>query len=97
MLEVTNATVSLLKELLQRGPGPWSGVRIQPGHTLGGDPLITFLPVNRPRHGDIKTMAVGLDVFLAAELTETLALSVLDVAPPGQADRLVLRAQADQL
>ena len=97
MLEVTDATVSLLKELLQRGLRPWSGVRIQPGHNLSGDALITFLPVIGARDGDVKTLAANLDVYLAPELDETLASSVLDVALPGQGGPLVLRAQADPL
>jgi len=93
MLEVTDATVSYLKALLAPGVNPATAIRIEPGHNSDGDALITFRPVKAPHAGDAEASATDLDVFVAPEVAETLASSVLDIAPDA-GGRLVLRAQA---
>jgi len=92
MLEVTDATVSYLKALLPLDTDPATAIRIEPSHNSDGDALITFRPVKAPHAGDVQALATDLDVFVAPEVAETLASSVLDVAPD-EAGRLVLRAQ----
>jgi Fe-S cluster assembly iron-binding protein IscA len=92
MLELTDATVSYLKALLPLDSDPATAIRIEPSHNSSGDALITFRPVKRPHQGDVKALATDLDVFVAPEVAETLASSVLDAAPH-EAGRLVLLAQ----
>jgi hypothetical protein len=92
VLEVTDATVSYLKALLPLDTDPATAIRIEPSHNSDGDALITFRPVKAPHAGDVQALATDLDVFVAPEVAETLASSVLDVAPD-EAGRLVLRAQ----
>lgn len=94
MLEVTDSTVSYLKTLLPLDVDPSTAIRIEPAHNSDGDALITFRPVKGPHAGDLKAVATDLDVFVAPEVAETLASSVLDVAPPGQRNRLILQDQA---
>jgi len=95
MLEVTEATVSLLQRLLDQDANMATGIRIEPGHNGQGEALITFRPVSRPHLGDVHTLATNLDVFVAPELADTLASYVLDVAKPGNLSPLVLRAQPE--
>ena len=95
MLEVTDATVSLIQRLLDQDANTSTRIRIEPGHNGQGEALITFRPVSRPHVGDVQTLAENLDVFVAPELADTLASYVLDVATPGNLIPLVLRAQPE--
>jgi len=90
---VPDATVSYLKAPPPDDADPAPAIRIEPSHNSDGDALITFRPVKAPHAGDVQALATDLDVFVAPEVAETLASSVLDVAPDA-AGRLVLRAQA---
>ena len=90
MLQVTDAAVSVFKELL--GPaGSGQAIRIEPVEGPGGETAISFSAVREPREGDAPSKSRDLEVYVAPELAPGLEDAVLDARATEGGAQLFLR------
>ncbi|HWO71307.1 MAG TPA: hypothetical protein VNP94_11235 [Actinomycetota bacterium] len=90
MLQVTDAAVSVFKELL--GPaGAGQAIRIEPVEGPGGETAISFSAVREPREGDAPSKSRDLEVYVAPELAPGLEDAVLDARATEGGAELFLR------
>jgi Fe-S cluster assembly iron-binding protein IscA len=90
MLQVTDAAVSVFKELL--GPaGAGQAIRIEPVEGPGGETAISFSTIPEPREGDAPSQARDLEIYVAPELAPGLEDAVLDARTTEAGPELFLR------
>jgi Fe-S cluster assembly iron-binding protein IscA len=94
VLQVTEAAVSVLRQVIERPEVPQTAIRIQPVQTPAGEAAISFQPVTSPNEGDVEGKAPGLDVFVAPELSDPLDEAVLDARETQEGTELFVRSQA---
>jgi Fe-S cluster assembly iron-binding protein IscA len=94
MLQVTDAAVSLLNQILQREEAGGDAIRLASVTGPTGESEIAIQTVEGPREGDATTEAPGLDVFLAEDLAQPLDAAVLDAEETEQGTKLLLRPQS---
>ena len=94
MLQVTDAAVSVLNQILQREEASGDAIRLASVTGPTGESEIAIQTVDGPREGDATTQAPGLDVFLADDLAQPLDAAVLDAEETEGRANLVLRAQS---
>ena len=93
MLQVTQAAVSVLRQVIEHPEVPQNAVRIEPVQMPEGEQGIAFQPVNGPQQGDIESDAQGLDVFVAPELSAPLDHSILDARDTPDGTQIFVRPQ----
>lgn len=97
MLQVSSTAVSVLNDAreAQEVPGSY-GVRVfaQPDET--GQAALALAFTDEPVEGDQVTQKDGTDIYVAPELAEPLAESVLDVEDTPEGPQLTLVPQDDQ-
>jgi Fe-S cluster assembly iron-binding protein IscA len=93
MLQVTDAAVSVCREILQRGEMSGGAIRLAPVLGPTGESEVAIQTVEGPREGDETTEATGVDVFVAEDLAQPLETAVLDAEETEGRAKLVLRAQ----
>jgi Fe-S cluster assembly iron-binding protein IscA len=93
MLQVTDAAVSVFKEVLRGGQTSGSAIRLASVIGPTGESEVAIQTVEGPREGDATTEAPGLDVFVAEDLVPELDEAVLDAKETEGRSSLVLRAQ----
>jgi Fe-S cluster assembly iron-binding protein IscA len=93
MLQVTDAAVSVFKELLG-AEGAGQAIRIEPVQGPGGETAISFSAVREPREGDAPSQANDLEVYVAPELAPGLEDAVLDARATEGGSELFLRLAA---
>ncbi|MGH2681950.1 MAG: hypothetical protein ACRDIX_01795 [Actinomycetota bacterium] len=93
MLQVTDAAVSVFREILQRGQTSGGAIRLAPVIGPTGESEVAIQTVEGPREGDATTEAEGLDVFVAEDLIQPLEAAVLDAEETEGRANLVLRPQ----
>jgi Fe-S cluster assembly iron-binding protein IscA len=94
MLQVTDAAVSVLNQILQREEASGGAIRLASVTGPTGESEIAIQTVEGPREGDATTQAPGLDVFLAEDLVQPLDAAVLDAEEMEQGTKLLLRPQS---
>lgn len=95
MLQVTDAAVSVLTEIVQREEATGGGaIRLASVTGPTGESEIAIQTVEGPREGDATTEATGLAVFVAEDLVQPLDAAVLDAAETEQGTKLLLRPQS---
>lgn len=94
MLQVTDAAVSVLNQILQREEATGGAIRLASVTGPTGEPEVAIQTVEGPREGDAPTQAPGLDVFLADDLAQPLDAAVLDAEETEQGAKLLLRPQS---
>lgn len=94
MLQVTDAAVSVFKEILQREEVSGGAIRLAPVTGPTGVSEIAIQTVEGPREGDTPTEATDLDVFVAEDLAQPLDAAVLDAEETEEGgSKLVLHPQ----
>ncbi|MGH7539536.1 MAG: hypothetical protein ACRELC_00900 [Gemmatimonadota bacterium] len=91
MLQVTDAAVSVFKEILQREDVTGEAIRLAPVTQATGESDIALQTVEGPRQGDAQTDAKDPQVFVAEDLAQPLDGAVLDVEDTPEGGHLVLR------
>ena len=91
MLQVTDAAVSVFKEILQREDVTGDAIRLAPVTQPTGESDIALQTVEGPREGDARTDAEDPEVFVAEDLAQPLDAAVLDVEDTAEGAQLVLR------
>jgi Fe-S cluster assembly iron-binding protein IscA len=94
MLQVTDAAVSVLNQVLQREEASGGAIRLASVTGPTGESEVAIQTVEGPRKGDAPTEAPGLDVFLAEDLARPLDAAVLDAEETEQGTKLSLRPQS---
>lgn len=94
LLQVSDNAVNALEEA-RRGQGVPSdhGVRIGTQPDESGQVSVTLGFVEAPAEGDQVTEAAGTEVYVAQELAEPLAQSLVDVEDTDQGAQLVIKPQ----
>jgi Fe-S cluster assembly iron-binding protein IscA len=93
MLQVTDAAVSVFKEIVQREDVSGGAIRLAQVTGPTGESEIAIQTVEGPREGDAPTEARGLDVFVAEDLAQPLDAAVLDAEATEAGNKLVLHPQ----
>jgi Fe-S cluster assembly iron-binding protein IscA len=96
MLQVTDAAVSVFKEILQREEVSGGAIRLTAVTGRAGESEIAIQPVESPREGDAPTEATDLDVFVSEDLAQPLDAAVLDAEDAEGGTKLVLRPQSGE-
>jgi Fe-S cluster assembly iron-binding protein IscA len=96
MLQVTEAAVSVFKEVLQREEVSGGAIRLAPVTGPTGESEIGIQTVEGPREGDATAESAGLEVFVAEGLAQPLDAAVLDAQETEAGAKLVLRAQSGE-
>lgn len=94
MLQVTDAAVTVFKEILQREEVSGAAIRLAAVTGQAGESEIAIQPVESPREGDAPTEATDLDVFVSEDLAQPLDAAVLDAEDTEGGTKLVLRPQS---
>jgi Fe-S cluster assembly iron-binding protein IscA len=94
MIHVTDAAVSVFKEILRREEISGGAIRLAPVIGPTGESQVAIQTVEGPRKGDATTEAEGLEVFVAEDLVQPLDAAVLDAEETEGRANLVLRAQS---
>jgi Fe-S cluster assembly iron-binding protein IscA len=93
MLQVTDAAVSVFKEILDREDVNGTAIRLAAVEQPTGGSEIALQAVDGPREGDAPTEAKGIDVFVAANLAAPLDTAVLDTEATDTGPKLVVLAR----
>ena len=94
MLQVTDAAVSVFKEILQREEVSGGAIRLAQVTDPTGESKIAIQTVEGPREGDAPTEASDPDVFVAEDLAQPLDSAVLDAEATEVGTKLVLHPQS---
>lgn len=97
MLQVSNAAVNVLQEARAAQEVPDSfGVRVFAQADEGGEAALALAFAEQPDDGDQVTQQSGTEIYVAPELAEPLAASVLDVEQTPEGPQLALVPQDDE-
>lgn len=97
MLQVSDSAISVLREArtAQEVPDTY-GVRVFAQADEAGEAALALAFAERPAEGDQVTEEDGTEIFVAPELAEPLAESVLDVEQTSEGPQLALVPQDDE-
>jgi Fe-S cluster assembly iron-binding protein IscA len=97
VLQVTESAVSALNEARETQEVPASfGVRVFAQADENGDPALALAFAEEPVEGDEVTEQNGTEIYVAPELVEPLAGSMLAVEDTPEGAQLALVPQADE-
>jgi Fe-S cluster assembly iron-binding protein IscA len=96
MLHVTDAAVTVFKEILDREDVTGSAIRRAAVEQPTGGSEIALQAVDGPREDDAPTEADGVDVFVDANLAVPLDTAVLDTEDTETGPKLVVLARPSE-
>ena len=97
MLKVSDSAVSVLEETRTAQEVPESyGVRVFANADESGQPTLALAFAEQPAEGDEVTQQHGTQVYVAPEVAEPLADSVLDVEQTPEGPQLAVVPQEDE-
>ena len=96
MLQITDAAVAALEEARAAQQVPDDhGVRVsaQPDPNDGANTVLALGFIDAPAEGDHVTDQAGTDIYIAPEVAEPLADTVLDIEQTPEGAQLILKPQ----
>jgi Fe-S cluster assembly iron-binding protein IscA len=96
MLQITDAAVAALEEARAAQQVPDDhGVRVsaQPDPNDGANTVLALGFIEEPAEGDHVTDQAGTDIYIAPEVAEPLADTVLDIEQTPEGAQLILKPQ----